>query len=107
MFTINDLISEFLEGAKVDDFSFADVIYALEELDEVPPGTDDTERMLNFVARLLDSGFVPVTSPYNVPPGEPWPEQGTPAILDRIKREWLALDHAPTFIDICWFHHPA
>jgi hypothetical protein len=67
--------------------------------------------MLAFVGMMLDLGFVAVTSPYAEPPSAPWPEQGKAAVLrrlreDRLRGEWLALDHEVTFLDLCWFTWP-
>jgi hypothetical protein len=67
---------------------------------------NDTERMLHFVGLMLDQGFIPVSSPYADPPSAPWPEQGNAAVLRRLRREWEALDHDVTFLDLCWFHRP-
>ncbi len=82
------------------------IIGALNRLHEPPPGADDTERLLNFVALMLDRGFVAVTSPYADPPSTPWPEPDKAAVLDRLRREWEALDHEVTFLDLCWFIGP-
>lgn len=104
--TMRDEISDFWEYAKIDDVTFPSVLDALRGLTEIPPGKDDTERMLHFVGRMLDQGFVPVSSPYADPPSAPWPEQGNAAVLRRLRQEWEALDHDVTFLDLCWFHRP-
>lgn len=108
MTMIEEKISQLRVAAAMDDVSFPIVLNALRDLDRPPPGAGDTERMLNFVSLLLDHGFVAVTSPYADPPSAPWPEQarGKAAILQRVRREWEALDHEVTFLDLCWFHRP-
>lgn len=108
MFPLDEVISQLVVSAAMDDVSFPIVLDAFHDVDEALPGADDTERMLNFVSLLLDHGFVAVTSPYADPPGAPWPEQaqGKAAILQRLRREWEALDHEVTFLDLCWFHRP-
>lgn len=108
MSEIDDEVSQLWVSAEIDDVSFPMIVGALSRLDEPPSGADDTERMLNFVSLLLDHGFVAVTSPYADPPSTPWPEQarGKAAILQRVRREWEALDHEVTFLDLCWFHRP-
>ncbi len=107
MLTIDEALSQLVASADGDDITFPMVLDTLRDLDEVPPGTDDTERMLAFVGMMLDHGFVAVTSPYSDPPSVPWPEQGKAAVLQRLRKEWLALDHDVTFLDLCWFNWPA
>jgi hypothetical protein len=104
--SIDEKIAQLAVAAATDDVSFPIVLNALRDLDHPPPGADDTERLLHFVGLMLDRGFVPVTSPYDTPPGTPWPERGRDAVLERLRREWDALDHEPTFLDLCWFHRP-
>ena len=108
MFPLVEVISQLAVSAQTDDVSFPIVLDAWRDVAEPLPGADDTERMLNFVSLLLDHGFVAVTSPYADPPSAPWPEQarGKAAILQRVRREWEALDHEVTFLDLCWFHRP-
>lgn len=108
MRTMGEQVSRFWAYAEIDDVTFPSVLDVLREEVEPPPGNDDTERMLHFVGLLLDRGFVPVSSPYHDPPSQPWPEhaQGKAAVLQRLRREWEALDHEPTFLDLCWFHRP-
>jgi hypothetical protein len=108
MLPLDEVISQLIVSAAMDDVSFPIVLNALRDLDRLPPGADDTECMLNFVSLLLDHGFMAVTNPYADPPSTPWPEQarGKAAILQRIRREWEALDHEVTFLDLCWFHRP-
>ncbi|UPY37241.1 hypothetical protein [Sediminicoccus sp. KRV36] len=104
---MKDEISDFWEYAKVDDVTFPSVLDALRGLTEIPPGNDDTERMLHFVGLMLDQGFIPVSSPYSDPPSAPWPEHGKAAVLRRLRQEWEALDHDVTFLDLCWFQRPS
>lgn len=104
MSTIPEELSHLAVSAETDDVSFPMVINALVRLDDPPPGQNDTERMLHFVGLMLDKGFIPVSSPYSDPPSAPWPEQGKAAVLQRLRREWEALDHDVTFLDLCWFH---
>ncbi len=106
MFPLDEVISQLIVSAEDDDVSFPIVLNAWHDVVEPLPGEDDTERMLNFVSLLLDQGFIPVTSPYADPPSAPWPEQEKPAVLTRLRREWEALDHEVTFLDLCWFHRP-
>lgn len=106
MSSITEELSLLSGSAKVDNVSFPMVLNALDRLDVRPPGADDTERMLHFVGLMLDHGFTAVTSPYDDPPSAPWPEQGRAAILQRLRREWEALEHEVTFLDLCWFHRP-
>jgi hypothetical protein len=104
MLTIETALSELAVPATLDDITFPMVLSTLRELDELPPGHDDTERMLHFVGLMLDKGFIPVSSPYSDPPSAPWTEQGKAAVLQRLRQEWEALDHDVTFLDLCWFH---
>ncbi|SFK90320.1 hypothetical protein SAMN02745775_11063 [Falsiroseomonas stagni DSM 19981] len=104
--TMKEEVSGFWEYATIDDVTFPSVLDALRELTETPPGQDDTERMLHFVGLMLDQGFIAVSSPYADPPGEPWCDGDRDAVLRRIRQEWEALDHEPTFLDLCWFHRP-
>jgi len=106
MATMKEQISRFWEYAKIDDVTFPSVLDALRGLTEIPPGKDDTDRMLHFVGLMLDQGFIPVSSPYTDPPSAPWPERGNAAVLQRLCDEWEALDHDVTFLDLCWFHRP-
>lgn len=106
MSTINQELSQLSVSAETDDLSFPTVLAALGRLHVAPPGADETERMLHFVGRMLDHGFVPVSSPYADPPGVPWPEKDKAAILDRLRREWKALKQEITFLDLCWFSRP-
>ena len=106
MSNIGEELAQLAASAEIDDVSFPMVINALNRLLEVPPGKDDTERMLHFVGLMLDQGFIPVSSPYADPPSAPWPEQGNAAVLRRLRQEWEALDHDVTFLDLCWFHRP-
>ncbi|WP_439553248.1 hypothetical protein [Falsiroseomonas sp.] len=106
MTTMQEQASRFWEYAKIDDVTFPSFLDALHDLTETPPGQDDTERMLHFVGLMLDQGFVAVTSPYADPPSAPWCDGDRDAVLRRIRREWEALDHEPTFLDLCWFHRP-
>lgn len=106
MATMKEQTSRFWEYAKIDDVTFPSLLDALRNLTEIPPGKDDTERMLHFVGLMLDQGFILVSSPYSDPPSTPWPEQGKAALLRRLREEWEALDHEVTFLDLCWFHRP-
>ncbi len=106
MSTIPEELDCLAASAEIDDVSFPLVINALNRLDALPPGQDDTERMLHFVGLMLDQGFVAVTSPYTDPPSAPWCDGDRDAVLKRLRQEWEALDHDPTFLDLCWFHRP-
>jgi len=106
MSNIPEELAQLVVSAKIDDVSFPMIINAMNRLHEAPPGNDDTERMLHFVALMLDNGFIPVSSPYADPPSAPWPEQGKAAVLRRLRQEWEALDHDVTFLDLCWFQRP-
>lgn len=103
--SIDRKMSQLAVAAEMDDVSFPTVLNALRDLDQAPPGANDMERMLNFVSLMLDRGFIAVTSPYADPPSAPWPEHkhGRAAVLNRLRREWEALDHDVTFLDLCWF----
>jgi hypothetical protein len=107
MLTIKEGLSQLAVSATLDDLSFPIILNAVRDVDHALPGSDDTERMLHFIGLMLDHGFIPVSSPYDDPPSTPWPEQGKAAILQRLRAEWDALDHEPTFLDLCWFHRPA
>lgn len=107
MATIVEKIAQLAVAASMDDISFPIVLNAARDVDNVSREADDTLHVMNFVAVMLDHGFVPVTSPYDDPPSVAWPEDGKDAILRRLRREWDALDHEVTFLDLCWFHRPA
>ena len=103
MSTIKEIMSQLSVSAAYDDIQFPIVLNALREVIECVPGANDTERMVHFVGLMLDHGFIAVTSPYDDPPSAPWPGDRA-AILKRLRREWEALDHEVTFLDLCWFH---
>lgn len=104
MANVVEKLSQLDVAASWDDLSFPIILNAIRDLDGSTSGDIDTERMLHFVGLMLDHGFTAVTSPYDDPPSAPWPEQGRAAILERLRREWEALDHEVTFLDLCWFH---
>jgi hypothetical protein len=107
MLPLDEVMSQLAVSSEIDDVSFPIVLNAWRDVDEALPGTDEAEQLMNFVAVMLDHGFIPVASPYDDPPSVPWPEGGKDAILRRLRREWEALDHEVTFLDLCWFHRPA
>lgn len=103
MSTLNEALSRLAVSAQVDDLSVPIVLSAMHRLQVPPPGRNDMERASHFIRRMFDRGFIAVDSPYA---GDaPWPEQGE-AALRRLRREWEALDHEPTFADLCWFRLP-
>jgi hypothetical protein len=106
MLPLDEVISQLCVSAEADDISFPIVLNAWRDVADALPGATDTERLMNFVSVMLEHGFVPVTSPYDDPPSLPWPEHGKDAVLRRLRREWEALDHEVTFLDLCWFHRP-
>jgi len=77
MFPLDEVISQLVVSAAMDDVSFPIVLDAFHDVDEALPGADDTERMLNFVSLLLDHGFVAVTSSPCRPPGAHLARAGT------------------------------
>jgi hypothetical protein len=103
MSTIEEEIVRFAVSAESDDLHVGNVRSALHRLGTPPPGRNEIEQSLYFIARLFERGFIAVDGPF--PAGTPWPEQGE-AALRRIRREWEALDHAPSFADLCWFRLP-
>ncbi len=96
-------LSCFAASAETDDLHVGNVLSALDRLGAPPPGRNEMEQSLHFIARLFDRGFIAVDGPF--PAGVPWPEQGG-AALRRIRREWAALNQPPSFADLCWFHLP-
>lgn len=104
MSTIEQELSSFASSAEIDDLNVSNVLSVLSRLDDPPPGRDELEQGLHFIALLFARGFIAVDSPYAR--GAPWLEQGE-AALRRIRREWEALGgREPTFLDLCWFRLP-
>ncbi len=102
--TLSRALAQLSVSATIDDVSVPIVQGAARRLSTPPPGSDEIERVLNFVAHMLRRGFIAVDNPYAG--GTPWPEQGK-AALCRLHREWEALEgREPTFLDLCWFRLP-
>lgn len=90
-------------SADSDDLHVGNALPALDRLDEPPPGRNEMEQSLHFIALLFDRGFIAVDGPY--PAGVPWPEPGE-AALRRLRRESETLDHTPSSAAPCWFRLP-
>lgn len=104
MLKIEEALHQLVRSAEIDDVSVPIVQGTVRDLQTVPPGHNEIERVLNFVTHMFRRGFIAVDNPYVG--GAPWPEQGE-AALSRLRREWEALDgREPSFVDLCWFRLP-
>ncbi len=61
------------------------------------------EPSLDVVRGLLAKGLLAGDPPYSAGGYQPWSDQDPEAVIDRIRREWLALGRTPNIPDIVWF----
>ncbi len=93
----------FAASAEIDGISIDIVLSALRRLDEALPARGEMDQALHLVSLMFERGFPGVETPYAG--GAPWSEQGG-APRRRLRREWEALDHEPTFVDLRWVRLP-
>lgn len=101
------IVADLLEMAQLDIVGLWEIIKELRN--HGTPDDDLQQHALKLIVMLLSRGFVAGSAPY---PGagryEPWPDQQASRVIDRIKREWNALGHAPSgsATDFVWFELP-
>jgi len=95
----------FYAEAREDLVGLWEIVKEVEE--RTGPGEDAPERALELVRALLRRGLRAGDSPYSAGGYRPWPNQEPDAVIDRIRREWLALGRTPNIPDIAWFDLPS
>lgn len=75
--------------------------------DQVGEGDAVQEACLSIVQALMNRGLLAGDPPFHGGEWEPWPNQDTPYVSDRIRREWERLGHTPSIPDIVWFGRPS
>lgn len=102
------ILDDLLEMAQIDIVGLWEVIDELRA--QGTPEVELQQHALKLVEILLTRGFVAGSAPY---PGagryEPWPDQQPGSVIDRVRREWDALGHAPrgAGTDFVWFDLPS
>lgn len=100
------LIRAAISEAQVDDTTFDSVYIGAQQLEGVEPGVSEIDRAILVIRELLEQGFIPVTTGYQIPAGVPWEEADVEQIVARIRKEFSHLTKEPMFLDICWFRLP-
>ena len=102
----NELIDELYVESSEDIVGLWEVVKMIEDLTGPDSAAQDDRLMtvsLAIVCALLAKGLQAGDPPYQAGGYNPWPNQKSDAIVDRIRREWKQLGHAPSIPDIVWF----
>jgi hypothetical protein len=99
------LAEQFSAEAREDLIGLWEIAKEVEE--RTGPGEVAREQTLELVRELLRRGLRAGEPPYSSGGFRPWPKQEPDAVIDRIRREWLALGRTPNIPDIVWFDLPS
>jgi hypothetical protein len=97
----NRPVERFLAEAEYDEVGLWQIAKAVEG--RLGINDDAREATLSIVRELLSLGMQAGDPPYSAHGYRPWPDQDPDAVIDRIRREWVALGRTPTIPDIAWF----
>lgn len=95
------LVDQFFAEAGDDLIGLWEIARQFEQ--ETGPGDLAREQTLAVVQALLTRGLRAGDPPYSAGGYQPWTDQEPAAVIERIRREWLALGRTPNIPDIAWF----
>ena len=96
-----DLVDQFCTEARDDFVGLWEIVRQVEQ--RTGPGSAAREPTLAVIRALLVRGLRAGDPPYSARGYRPWADQEPDAVIDRIRREWLALGRMPNIADIAWF----
>lgn len=99
------LADQFCAEAREDLVGLWEIAREVEE--QTGPGEAAREQTLDLVRALLQRGLRAGDPPYLAGGYRPWPNQEPDIVIERIRREWLALGRMPNITDIVWFDLPS
>ncbi len=96
-----DLVDQFCAEARDDFVGLWEIVRQVER--RTGPGDTAREQTLAVIRALLARGLRAGDPPYSAMGYRPWANQEPDAVIERVRREWLALGRAPNIADIAWF----
>lgn len=97
----DDLAGQFFAEAKDDLVGLWEIVREVEQRSR--PDGDVREEARAVVRELLARGLQAGDPPYSAEGYQPWADQAPEHVIERIRREWLALGRTPNIPDIVWF----
>ena len=101
---MNLMVDEFVAEARDDIVGLWEIVKELENMIADPAAL--REQTLSVIRALLARGLLAGDPPYSANGFQVWTDQKPAAVIDRIRKEWLALGRVPNIPDIVWFSRP-
>jgi len=95
------VIGRLLAEAQDDEVGLWEIVREVEA--RTGPSASTMEETLAVVRELLSHGLQAGDPPYSAGGYRAWADQAPDAVIDRIRREWVALGRTPNIPDIAWF----